>query len=68
MIYWWLGWIFFVVAMFIVLESYAIIRDRLTLSRFTYNITSAFPPLIFLMGMLAGGLVVHFWWHWCPNV
>ncbi len=37
-----------------------------TLSRWIYNIGSSWPLSIFLMGMLCGGLAVHFFWHWCP--
>lgn len=42
----------------------------MTLSYFTWRVTQAFPPAIFLMGLgiglFWGGLMVHFWWHWCP--
>ena len=63
----WLFWLLVLVAGgFVVLETYALRHNRLTLSRFTYNITRAFPLAIFLLGLLAGGLAVHFWWHWCP--
>lgn len=37
-----------------------------TLSRWIYNMGSQWPLSIFLMGMLCGGLAVHFFWHWCP--
>jgi len=41
--------------------------DRVnTLSHFIYTIGSTWPLSIFLMGMLCGGLAVHFFWHWCP--
>ena len=39
-----------------------------TLSRAVYNLGSNWPLSIFLMGMFAGGLAVHFFWHWCPNI
>lgn len=39
-----------------------------TLSRSIYNIGKAFPLSIFIMGMFAGGLAVHFFWHWCPEL
>lgn len=42
----------------------------ITLSYFVYRVTSAWPPSIFLLGngvgLFWGGLMVHFWWHWCP--
>lgn len=37
-----------------------------TLSRAIYNIGESWPLSIFIMGMFAGGLAVHFFWHWCP--
>jgi hypothetical protein len=37
-----------------------------TLSRTIYNLGSKWPLSIFLMGMFAGGLAVHFFWHFCP--
>lgn len=37
-----------------------------TLSRTIYDIGSKFPLSIWIMGMFAGGLAVHFFWHWCP--
>lgn len=37
-----------------------------TLSRYIYNIGSNWPLSIWLMGMFAGGLAVHFFWHFCP--
>lgn len=37
-----------------------------TLSRWIYNLGQNWPLSIWLMGMLAGGLAVHFFWHWCP--
>lgn len=37
-----------------------------TLSRWIYDMGRTWPLSIWLMGMLAGGLAVHFFWHWCP--
>ena len=37
-----------------------------TLSRWIYNMGQNWPLSIFLMGMLCGGLAVHFFWHWDP--
>ena len=39
-----------------------------TLSRWIYNMGQTWPLSIFLMGLLCGGLAVHFFWHWCPAV
>lgn len=37
-----------------------------TLSTTIWRLGSNFPLSIFIMGMFAGGLAVHFFWHWCP--
>ena len=39
-----------------------------TLSRCIYNLGQSWPLSIWLMGVFAGGLAVHFFWHWCPDV
>lgn len=58
------------IAFFAFWESYAFRHsDRTnTLSRWIYNMGQTWPLSIFLMGMLAGGLAVHFFWHWCPGL
>jgi len=38
-----------------------------TLSFIVYTIGSKWPLSIWLMGMFAGGLAVHFFWHWDPT-
>lgn len=62
----WTGWLLAIVVTFAVFETYALVRHKLTLSRYTYNISASWPLSIFLLGLLAGGLAVHFFWHWCP--
>jgi hypothetical protein len=37
-----------------------------TLSAVVYGIGAKFPLAIWLCGVFAGGLAVHFFWHWCP--
>lgn len=39
-----------------------------TLSRTIYLLGSNWPLSIFIMGMFTGGLAVHFFWHWCPDI
>ncbi len=58
------------IAVFGVGEGYAFrYPDRQnTLSRAIYELGSKWPLSIFLMGMFAGGLAVHFFWHWCPAI
>jgi hypothetical protein len=62
----WLGWLFAFAVSFAAIEGWAIHRGQTTLSRFTWTISQAWPPLPFVLGLIAGGLAVHFWWHWCP--
>jgi hypothetical protein len=39
-----------------------------TLSRCIYDLGSRWPLSIFIMGTFVGGLAVHFFWHWCPDL
>ena len=39
-----------------------------TLSRAIYTIGSTWPLSIWIMGAFAGGLAVHLFWHWCPDL
>lgn len=56
------------IAAFAVGETYAFKHPERqnTLSRAVYTLGANWPLSIFLMGMFAGGLAVHFFWHWCP--
>ena len=47
-------------------ETVALMRGGLTLSMFTWHVSEKWPLIIWLCGVLAGGLAVHFWWHWAP--
>jgi hypothetical protein len=53
---------------FIIFEGYALKHpDRMnTLSHYIYTIGARWPLSIWLMGCFAGGLAVHFFWHYCP--
>ena len=62
----WLGWLLGLIVTFAAFEGYALKTNHTTLSRFTWNASQAWPPLPFVLGLVAGGLAVHFWWHWCP--
>jgi hypothetical protein len=64
----WLGWLLLIGVSFAIIEGIAIARGKTTLSRFTVTCTAAFPPLIWIIGVVCGGLAVHFWWHWCPAI
>lgn len=48
-------------------EWWALATGHESLSRAMWNATSAWPPLIFLIGEVTGGLAVHFWWRWDPS-
>jgi len=56
------------IAFFAVVEAIAFRHGTRTntLSHTVYTIGSKWPLSIWLMGMFAGGLAVHFFWHWCP--
>lgn len=49
------------------LEAFALLTGRLTLSRFVFEISEAWPLFVFLCGFVTGGLAVHFWWYWDPR-
>lgn len=68
-----LGWIwliglFVAVLFFAVVEAYAFKHPERqnSLSRCVYDIGSKFPLAIWIMGVFAGVLASHFFWHWCP--
>lgn len=58
--------------LFAIGERYAIKRGKKTLSRWVYDINQAWPLFGFALGLFAGlligGLSVHFFWHWCPEL
>jgi len=63
----WLVWFVLCVVSFGVLEGLAIRSGRFaTLSRTVWNMQRAFPLTSVLLALVLGGLLVHFFWHWCP--
>jgi hypothetical protein len=48
-------------------EAWALTTGGETLSRAMWEMTTAWPPLTFLLGFVCGGLVAHFWWRWDPT-
>ena len=64
----WIIGTFLAVAFFAYFEARAFRHPERqnTLSHAVYEIGATWPLSIFLMGMFAGGLAVHFFWHWCP--
>lgn len=65
----WLGGLIGAIVFFAVVEAYAFKHpDRVnTLSREIAHIGAVFPLSIWFMGVFAGGLAVHFFWHFCPD-
>lgn len=39
-----------------------------TLSKWIFDLGKNWPLSIFIMGTMVGGLAVHFFWHWCPDI
>lgn len=62
----WTVYLLAVIAAFAVMEGYALRTNRTTLSRYVWKASQAWPLLPFVVGVVVGGLAVHFWWHWCP--
>jgi len=58
----WLMAVVFLVAY----EVWALATGRRTLSRMIYDANTAWPLLSTLVGLVVGGLLVHFFWHYCP--
>lgn len=58
----WVVWIVLIAVTFAAGEAFALLTDRSTLSRFVWNVSKAFPPFPWLVGMLFGALGVHFFW------
>lgn len=68
----WLYWIAFfavIAILFVIGETLALRqKNAVTLSRFIWTISKAWPPIVFVIGWLIGLLTAHFWWHWCPEI
>lgn len=54
-------------AFLLLYEAWALRSGRRTLSRMMWEATRAWPLLPWLVGVVCGGLAVHFWWPWCPS-
>jgi hypothetical protein len=64
---WWLIWWPLVIGSFAAIERYALKHPgrQWTLSRTIATLGQQFPLTIALWGALFGGLLVHFFWHFC---
>lgn len=47
-------------------EGVALATGRRTLSRMMRDVFTAWPFFGVLVGLCSGGLLVHFFWAWCP--
>jgi hypothetical protein len=63
----WAGILVFIAALLLGVEAFTLVTGRLTLSRFIWETSEAWPLFIYLMGFVNGGLAVHFFWHWDPK-
>lgn len=63
----WTAWLAALAGSFAVLEGVALARKGETLSQFVWWLSLKWGPLPYVLGALAGGLAVHFWWHWTPS-
>lgn len=61
----WVAWFLFVLISFALLEAFAIKTRRATLSASVWRLSKAWPPFPFVMGVVVGGLAIHFWWPIC---
>jgi hypothetical protein len=60
--YVWTGWLALIVLTFAGLETYALMSNKPTLSRFVWTLSTAWPPFPWIAGFITGFLVCHFWW------
>ena len=64
----WLIWLLVLIIGFAVIEGAALRSGTpSTLSDFTVWLSHVWGPLPFVLGIVVGGLGVHFWWHWTPD-
>lgn len=57
---------FIAIVFLLIYEFWALSHKRETLSRMMWSAQVAFPFLEAIVGLVVGGLLVHFFWHWCP--
>lgn len=63
----WLVWLAVIVGGFAVIEGMALASGTpSTLSDFVVWLSGVWGPLPFVLGVIVGGMAVHFWWHWRP--
>ena len=63
----WTALIVGTVSVFLLNEFFALSSGRITLSRYTVQMCRKHPIIPFVIGLIVGGLAVHFWLPWCPD-
>jgi hypothetical protein len=58
----WTAFLAAIAFVFAVFEGFALATGRLTLSRWVWNMSKAWPPFPWLVGLLVGFLSCHFFW------
>ena len=58
----WTAWLLMIAVSFALAEGYALRTDRKTLSRYVWDLSKAFPPFPWIVGVAVGFLACHFWW------
>ena len=43
-------------------ETYALMHNKTTLSRWVWNVSKAFPAFPWIVGIVTGFVASHFWW------
>jgi uncharacterized membrane protein len=58
----WALWLLTIIVSFALFEGYALKTGHMTLSRWVWTISKAFPLFPWLAGVLTGVLATHFFW------
>lgn len=58
----WAVWLMVIVISFAAFETFALKTGRMTLSRWVWTVSKAWPPFPWIAGVLTGFLAAHFWW------
>jgi H+/Cl- antiporter ClcA len=58
----WALWLLAIAVSFAAFEGYALATGRKTLSRWTWDLSKAWPPYPCFVGLIVGFLACHFWW------
>ena len=58
----WAVWLIVIVVSFAAFETFALKTNRMTLSRWVWTVSKAWPPFPWVAGVLTGFLAAHFWW------